>query len=290
MILICLPYWTDNCAAAEQLLEFVFSQNDRQQINGHILLIAPPTVPEDMKARIKISAELAFSGVHTLDLRPLADPVAPKWKAINNVFTQTADHISKSFRWPFLWFEPDTVPTMQNWLPKLVAAYGQQPKTYMGPMLKIATAGKPDAFIMARCAVYPVNAIQHSPIADAPYEVTSAVNVLPKLTTTKLIQHTLILNEDDLAKVRPDAVLVHGDKNGFLRRQLEVSFSLKQEEQEPVKLNRMIGSITLPVTGEVPPLNPETIAINGTHKKRGRPSKAEMEARAKSVQAALNGN
>ncbi len=290
MILITIPIWQDNAAQAEQMLEFIFAQNDRAQINGHCLLVMPPTVPEDMKARIKISAELAFSGVHMLDLRPLSDPVAPKWKCINSVFTQTADHIYKSFRWPWFLMEPDTVPTARGWLPRLVMAYGQQPKSYLGPMLKIATAGKPDAFIMARCAVYPVNAIQNSPIADAPYEVTSAVHVLPKLTTTKIIQHTLILNEEDLAKVRPDAVLIHGDKNGFLRRQLEVSFSLKQEEQEPVNLNRMIGSITLPVTGEVPPLNPETIAINGTHKKRGRPSKAQMEARAKSVQAALNGN
>ncbi len=232
MILITIPVWQDNAAQAEQMLEFIFAQNDRAQINGHCLLVMPPTVPDEMRARIKISAELAFSGVHMLDLRPLSDPVAPKWKCINNVFTQTADHISKSFRWPFLWFEPDTVPTAKGWLPRLVMAYGQQPKTYMGPMLKIATAGKPDAFIMARCAVYPVNAIQHSPIADVPYEVASAVNVLPKLTTTKIIQHTLILNEDDLAKVRPDAVLVHGDKQGFLRRQLEVSLKPVEKPDE----------------------------------------------------------
>ncbi len=278
MILIVFPYHLDNAAQAEQCLDFIRSQNDNQQINGHILLVSHPKVPAEMKARIKISAELSFSGIHELELRPLVDPVAPKWKEINNFFTQTADHIAKSFRWPFFIFEPDTVSTSRGWLPRIVTAYGGQPKSYLGPMLKIATQGKPDAFIMARCAVYPVNAIQHSPIADAPYEVTSAVNVLPKLTTTKLIQHTLILNEDDLAKVRPDAVIIHGDKQGFLRRQLEVSL-------KPVET-----LISIPVEPMIQP-DREIVPVNGTHhKKRGRPSKAQMEARAKSVTAALNGN
>ncbi len=278
MILITIPVWADNCAQCEQLLEFVYAQNDRAQINGHCLLVMPPTVPDEMRARIKISSELAFAGVHMLDLRPLVDPVAPKWKCINNVFTQTATHIAKSFRWPFFLMEPDTVPTVRGWLPKLVAAYGQQPKSYLGPMLKIATQGKPDAFIMARCSVYPVHAIQDTPASEAPYEVASAINVLPKLSTTKLIQHTYIVNEDDLAKVRADAVLCHGDKNGFLRRQLEVSL------KPPVLIN-----IPVVENGTPTHFRPE-LNVPGTPKKRGRKSKAELEARAAGVEAILNGH
>ncbi len=130
-----------------------------------------------------------------------------------------------------------------------------------------------------------MNAIQHSPIADVPYEVASAVNVLPKLTTTKIIQHTLILNEDDLAKVRPDAVLVHGDKQGFLRRQIEASWTTETVREDTSHLSE----IRLPVTGDAP--MPEVVHVNGaTPKKRGRKSKAEMEARAAQVAASLNGN
>ncbi len=282
MILITIPVWTDNAAQCEQLLEFIFAQNHRAAINGHCLLVMPPTVPDEMRARIKISAELAFSGVHMLDLRPLVDPVAPKWREVNSVFNQIANHVNKCFRWSFLFLEPDVVTMKKGWLENLESAYGSQPKSYFGPMLKIATAGKPDAFIMARCAVYPVNAIQHSPIADAPYEVTSAVNVLPKLTTTKLIQHTLILNEEDLAKVRPDAVLIHGDKNGFLRRKIEASWTTETVREDTSHLSE----IRLPVTGDAP--MSEVVHVNGTTpKKRGRKSKAELEARVASVQAAL---
>lgn len=278
MILITIPFWQDNCAATEQLLEFIFSQNDRVQINGHILLAYPPTVAPDMVARIKISAELAFVGVHTLELRPLTDPVAPKWKACNNAFSQAATHIFKSFRWPFLWCEPDTVPTAKSWLPRLVTAYGQQPKSYMGPQLKITTAGKPDAFIMARCAVYPPHAIQDVPMVEMPYEIANSGNVLPRLTTSKLIQHTSILNEEDLGKVRPDAILVHGDKHGFLRRKLEAGL-------KPVE-----SVIQIPVEPMIQPQR-EIVPVNGAlPKKRGRPSKAEMAARALAAEAMLNGH
>lgn len=284
MILITIPVWNDNAAQCEQMLDFIFAQNDRAQINGHCLLVMPPTVPDEMRARIKISAELAFAGVHMLDLRPLVDPVAPKWKCINNVFTQTATHIAKSFRWPFLWFEPDTVPTVRGWLPKLVAAYGQQPKAYMGPMLKIATAGKPDAFIMARCAVYSPNAIHDAPPSEAPYEVSSAINVLPKLSTTKIIQHTYLVNEDDLARVRPDAVIFHGDKNGFLRRQLEVSFKPEWNGLGQVAVD--VPPIKIPVATTGKPEFPEFVVV----KKRGRKSKAELAARAEAVNRILQSN
>ncbi len=279
MILITIPFWQDNSAQCEQLLDFIFAQNDRQQLRAHVLLVNAPGVDKEMVERIKISAEVAFAGVHQLEIRALADDRAPKYKAINNVFTQSATHIHKCFRWPFLWLEPDTVPTGAGWLPRLVAAYGSQPKVYFGPRLKIETPGKPDAFLMARTAVYPVNAITDMPASDAPFEIASAVNVFPKFTITKLIQQTVINNEGDLAKVREDAILVHGDKNGFLRRKLE-------ENSSPKEISPWTGTgqVTVDIPRiEIPVAAGETevsrpIHVNGV-KKRGRPSKAEIEAR-----------
>ncbi len=281
MILITIPFWQDNSAQCEQLLDFIFAQNDRQQLRAHVLLVNAPGVDKEMVERIKISAEVAFTGVHQLEIRALADDRAPKYKAVNNVFTQSATHIHKCFRWPFCWFEPDTVPTGAGWLPRLVAAYGSQPKVYFGPRLKIETPGKPDAFLMARTAVYPVNAITDMPASDAPFEIASAVNVFPKFTITKLIQQTVINNEGDLAKVREDAILVHGDKNGFLRRKLETpTIPVKSLEVE-FQRSEWTDKMEVPVnnTNGSTLLNQQQDFTIVTPKKKGRPSKADIEAR-----------
>lgn len=275
MILICLPYWTDNMAQTEKLLDFIRAQNENQPIKGHILLVNHPKVDREMRERIKISAELAFSGVHELELRPLTDERSPKWREINNYFTQMATHIAKGFRWPFLIMEPDCVPLRRGWHSRLVLEYGSQPKAYLGSRMKIEAPGKPDMFLMARNGMYPPNAINDIPPAEAPFEIAGAVNIFPKFTVSKSIQQTSIINESDLVKVREDAIICHGDKNGFLMRKLERDWTPK--EQEPTfspATNHIIQ-----VSGEVPVVASESVAVNTVKPKRGRPSKAEIANR-----------
>ena len=283
MILLVTSFCVDNAAMLEQNLDFVFAQNDRQQIKAHILLVNPPKVDAEMRARIKISAELAFEGVHELELRPLTDDRAPKWREINNAFTQAATHISKAFRWPFFWMEPDCVPTKVGWFSRLVLEYGYQPRHYFGSRMKIETPGKPDAFIMARNSVYPVNAILEITPQEAPFEISSASNVIPKFTMSKLIQQTIINGDADLAKVREDAILVHGDKNGVLRRKLE-----RQMAEKPVAkfaasmmadtIREDSVKVSIPIPASLFEA-PEPVPVNGVTKKRGRPSKAEIARR-----------
>lgn len=290
MILILTPYATDNAAQCEQMLEFIFAQNDRQQLKAHILLVNHPKVDREMKARIKISAELAFSGVHELELRALVDERAPKWKEINNYFVQAATHISKCFRWPFFVMEPDCVPTRRGWFSRLVTEYASQPKVYFGSRLKISTEGKPDGFLMARNGIYPVNSITDLPAAEAPFEIASSGNVLPKFTVTKLIQQLVINGEADLVKVREDAILVHGDKAGVLRRKLEQEFELRVESLGlglDSLLNAPTMKTTIPVF-EPPPQTSEGVPINGAPKKRGRPTKAAIAARTAAVAASFS--
>ena len=276
MILTVIPFWKDNAAQTEQLLEFVFAQNDRAIIPAHVLLVCPPTVDKEMLERIKISAELAFRGVHLLEVRPLSDDRAPKWKNANNVFTQAALHISKAFRWPFLWLEPDCVPLRRGWHSRLVLEYGTQPKHFFGARLKIEVSGKPEMFIMARNGIYPVDAILDIPSAEAPFEISSAVKVFPKFMPTKLLQQLTIATTEDLAKVRADAIILHGDKQGILRRQLEASF-----------IPQPTNPVAIPIAPGEPPAPPEAIPINGTAKKRGRPSRLEMAARLERMNGSL---
>lgn len=282
MILLTTSFCVDNAAMLEQNLDFIFAQNDRQQIKAHILLVNHPKVDAEMRARVKISAELAFEGVHELELRPLSDERAAKWKEINNSFTQAATHISKAFRWPFFWMEPDTIPTKVGWFSRLVLEYGSQPKHYFGSRMKIETPGKPDAFIMARNSVYPVNAILDITPQEAPFEISSAANVIPKFTMSKLIQQTVINGDTDLAKVREDAILVHGDKNGVLRRKLEKEMTTIYAFGSPPKDGFILHKREPESIALLPDLTnqkPEPVPVNGVAKKRGRPSKAEIARR-----------
>lgn len=276
MILIVCSFWQDNAAQTEQLLEFIFAQNDRAQIAGHVLLVNAPAVDKELVERIKISAELAFRGVHQLELRALADDRAPKWKNINNAFTQAATHIAKGFRWPFLWMEPDCVPLRRGWHSRLVLEYGTQPKAYLGSRMKIEAPGKPEMFIMARNGIYPPNAINDIPPAEAPFEIAGAVNVFPKFTVAKLIQQTAIINESDLVKVREDAIICHSDKNGFLLRKLERDWTPKEMES---KFTPETNPVSIPIAPGEPPASPEPIPVTPSKPRRGRPTKAEAEAR-----------
>lgn len=269
MILLTIPFWQENAAQTEQLLEFIFAQNDRMQIAGHVLLANVAGVDKEMIERIRISAELAFRGVHQFEVRALADARAPKWRAINNAFTQTATHIAANFRWPFWWMEPDCVPIRRGWLSRMVLEYGTQPKHYFGTRLKIEVAGKPEMFIMARNGVYPNNAIVDIPAAEAPFEISSAVKVFPKFTPSKLIQQAIINSPDGVATVRPDAIMLHGDKMGYLRRHFEAEF-VPDEVPQP-------ATTVIPVASEETKESP--VAITAKPKKNGRPTKREIANR-----------
>lgn len=271
MILTVLNIATNDAAQGEQLLEFCFAQNHRQQLEGHILICNDPGVDKEMLARIRISAELAFTSVYSYETKPLSDPVAPKWKACSNSFQQVAKHIRKEYNCAWLWLEPDSVPTKQGWVKTLLHNYESQPKDYMGTRMKMVIKDKPEIFFMGRVAVYPNGAVSDMPVADAPFEISSGSNVLPKMTNSKLFQQVFITNESDLAKVRDDALIVHGDKNGFLLRKLEARLA-----PHPIVIPVIEESIPLP--------SPVVITVE---KKRGRPSKAEIAARVQAVTAQM---
>ena len=75
---------------------------------------------------------------------------------------------------------------------------------------------------MARVGCYPANAAMKMFAQDgkAAIELLAAHVVGPRMTPTKLIQPLLIHEDADLDKVRPDAVLVHGDKQGKLLQKI----------------------------------------------------------------------
>lgn len=216
-LLVTLPIWKDNAARAEQLIDLIGRLDPLPQ--GHVLLAFHSSVHEEMRERIKISAEIAFEGVHILEIRPLSNSTDPKPQHINKTFTQVATAVKSGFKWPFLWLEPDCTPLVSGWLAKLEEAYENQPKQFMGNRMKIAgDKDKPEFHFMSRVGIYPNNVVEviFDDERQTFFEIAVGATVAPKLASSKLFQPLQVMLPEDLAKIRPDAVLLHGDKNGVV--------------------------------------------------------------------------
>lgn len=298
-LLIVIPFHADNAAQTEKLLDFMYRQG--RIASGHILLAASADVHGEMRKRIKISAELCFAGVHELDLRPLTDPQSTKVAQVNNAFRQTAQYIADEFTWPFFWMEPDCVPTDGTSLRRLSVEYFSQPKSFLGTQMRVVSTEKEEKFFMARNGIYPNQSFSKIFMADVPrgpFEIFAGEVVNSRLTPTKLIQQIVINSEFDLARVRADAIFVHGDKNGHFMRSLEsklskpaiASLESRVELVESVKPSLPIAIAPDPV--------PEAQPVRVDHdpgsplppRRRGRPSKADIALRVANVQKMLNGN
>lgn len=242
-LLVTIPIWTDNAARTEQLLDFMGQLDSTPK--GHVLLGLHSGVHEEMRERIKISAELVFEGVHILEIRPLANPMSPKPQHINKTFNQVATAVRSNFKWPFLWLEPDCTPLTQGWLAKLTAAYETQPKPFMGNRMKIAgDKDKPEYFFMSRVGIYPNNAVEIIFDDERPtfFEIAIGQSVIPKLAPTKLLQPLQVLLPEDLGKIREDAILLHGDKNGIVLSSVQDKLKPKpavMQSSEPRVSRRM---------------------------------------------------
>ena len=222
-ILVALPYCKDNAAQAERLLDHIYHIEGKRKQAHHIVIAHHADVHAEMRQRIRMSAEIAFAGVHVLEIRKLAGDRPFKFQEIYSAFMQCVQGLNQ-FTWPWLYLEPDCSPLKAGWLDALATAYANQPKRYLGLELK---AMSPDGqsvthHFISRTAIYPANAVmdlvspqeQH----NLPEHRFNHV-IYPKASTTKLIQQARITTVDDLAKLRPDAVLVHGDKNGLALEQ-----------------------------------------------------------------------
>ena len=84
--------------------------------------------------------------------------------------------------------------------------------------------------MMARQSVYPRNAVVDLDkfcSSAVPFEFASLETIVPRSTKTRLIQQLPIMTKEDRSKVRPDAVLLHGDKQQILLNQLFDGFQTR---------------------------------------------------------------
>jgi len=278
-LIIALAFSADNAPMAERLLDFMWKQSGQQ--HGHVLLAPAPDAHAEIRQRIKISAEMAFKGVSELEIRPLTDQTAPKPAHINSTFRQVANHVQDCFSWPFLFLEPDCVPMHSAALHELWDEYHSQPRPFFGTQMKTMTTANEEQLFMARVGIYPNNTFNllfiKPELVKMKFEILAGEIVIPRFTPTKLIQQTKIVNESDLGKVRSDAILVHGDKNGHLLRKLEREAAPKVKVLEPTPLK-----IIVPENPDPSNFGPVEISrydppILVAPKKRGRPPKVKPE-------------
>lgn len=225
-LLVTIPLTADTAPLAERLCDWIYYLSGRVT-KGHALLVAAADVHKEMCAKTSIAAEVAFETSELIVAPEIGTP-SPTMVA-NQMFKFSGDYIVRHFRCPWLWMEPQCVPLKPDWREQLMAAYVAQPKRYMGAHLRLAAATdkSPEKLCLARCSIYPPDAIADmSPFCDAPapFQLASAQHILSRSTKSRLIQE--LAYNGDQSKIRPDACALNGDKVGELIEQLREKFPL----------------------------------------------------------------
>ena len=197
--LIVIPFNAADASMAESLCDWIYFLSGRKQ-SGSCLLVAYKNVHEEMQVKVSAAAEVAFEHVE-LTIAPEISSTAKKDR-INHLFRVASDYVSKNYRLPWLWLEPDCVPLKKDWIQTLATAYEAQPKRYLGAYMKAAE----DKFFLARVSIYPPDAIK---------DLAASTPLVSLATKTRLSQE-IKYTESDLDKIREDAVLLHSDKSGKL--------------------------------------------------------------------------
>lgn len=270
-LLITIPCHLGDAAQSDRLITEIYHINNKRP-QGNALIAFAPDVHAELRETIRISARLAFVSFEELELRAMAEPTNQKWILVNSVFRQVSQHVYSNCKTPFLWLEPDCIPTKAGWLDTLSETYCSQHRLNMGNHLVLRN-GESELRFMGRVGIYDSNtALKVATFFDrGPFERTSGPTMVPATTKTRLIQQVLIQTVEDISKVWPEAVLVHGDKKGILRESLVPKPApATNGHAEPIVIERGLTA--------VPPLvvQAQPIADSPIPKRRGRPPKVKV--------------
>lgn len=282
-IIVALCFCADDAHKCESLLDLCAALNHNEP-TGTILLVAAPDTHPEMQEKLRIAAELAFAIVEVLPVPwPTKTNQVSKYYMVNHCFRMAATTVAERFQWPFLWLESDCVPLKSNWISLIRDAYVAQPHKYLN-----AHMSDPNGRMSAdRVGVYPMSAILQLATffeQDAPFNLQAGDVTIKRSTKSKLFQVMRYTAETERSKVREDAVLLHGDKEGVLLEM--VRKELKSEFKYPVKIETIAEVITDPDFAEhaepsqLPPLSPPPPSLNANDppkRKPGRPAGKKSE-------------
>src|ERR1035437_1325445 len=216
-ILIAIPFCKGDGAMAEKLCDWIFFLNGKQS-RGHCLLVPSGDIHAELVTKVQLAAEVSFESVSVCP-NTTPTPAPTKFEGTNRAFLNAATFVNTNFKWPFLFLEPDCVPLQSHWLESLSEAYRSQPKRYMGPIMKYTLPDKTEKLFLARVAVYPPDAVNDlKQYCGTPQEFSlmAGENLVRMSAKSQLFQQMQYKDGADKAKLRSDAVLLHGDKKGQL--------------------------------------------------------------------------
>jgi hypothetical protein len=227
-LLVCLGFSANDAIAAERLLDWCAILNGKIP-KGDLLLVAAPDLHQEIKLKTRIAAEVAFAHVELLEVGwPVVAPTS-KAESLNHLFYTAATHAARCYQNPFLWLEPDCVPLRASWLDELAAAYYAQPRRYMGSILASA-----DGTVkrLSRVAIYPRGAggeLKEFTAGKTPFDIASGPMVIPRAGKSRLLQQLAYTSTTERSAIRPDAVLLHSDKESVLLSALIDEFSTPRQ-------------------------------------------------------------
>lgn len=213
-MIITIPFCLADGVQAEHMIDFIGNLNQKEKL-GHCVLVVAPDVHGEMEKKVTISAEVVFETVDKIKIGWKEGGNNSKVEQINHLFFSAARQMAMRYRVPYLWLEPDCVPLVQGWEKLISAAYQSQPKRYLGSRM----IDSQQRSSLSRVSVYPadcINDLGRFLEATSGFEIAAGDVIWPCANKTTLLQQMVIQPNTDQSKIRPDAALLHGDKQGIL--------------------------------------------------------------------------
>lgn len=262
-----IPCHSEDAVRAEKLLDLIlFLQNKEPE--GHGVIVIAPDVQQEMRDKLRLTAELVFRTVEVLNINPKDLPQmerTPEVKSafVDAMFEQVARRMSKAYKDPWLWLEPDCVPLVRTWKDRLLVEYMDSPKRYCGVRLSYG-----EAKALTMHCVFPADSLKDMEAAWA-INIPFRFYAFDLSSRSSLIQLETITSLDDVHKVSKSAVLLHGDKSGVL-------IDWVMEQNTPTGKEQVDNFFeSIPLLGTVFHESPEPTSPEPAPapKRRGRPPK-----------------
>lgn len=122
-LLLVIPIRSESEAASEALIEHLYQLGNRVARHS-ALLVADGDVHAEVRERLKIAAELAFSDFQMIRLESKA--------ATEEALTLSAmKFVQANYKSAAVMLKPEARPAGKNWLKKLEEAYNEQARRYL---------------------------------------------------------------------------------------------------------------------------------------------------------------
>lgn len=220
---VLMVSWSDY-AAAVRLLEWMGQLGSNKEFP--LLLSVPHDLPDDLVGALLARTNDRWRTV-PLQRRPFPFP-SEHWPQGPNWSFACASQWCHRAQWDFLLIEPDCVPLRPGWLQGIEREYRGCGRAFMGHH---EPAGPDHQMHLAGVAVYQWETYQRTHVHELhrAWDVALGPTLVAEAHPSKTIQQDwgkwaeppTFRTTTDLAKIRPDALLFHRNKDGSLIQRLK---------------------------------------------------------------------